>query len=91
MLKRKYNELEEEQFNISSINDVKTKLDKNKKRLIDISREMIGINMQIKCLESQLKKLCNHDWCKVKEETGIFNRPPLKCFKCGLIKAVAQA
>ena len=88
MLKRKYNEIEdeEERFNINSINDVKTKLDKNKKRLIDISREIIGLNMQIKCLESQLNQLCKHNWCKMIEDVGIYDRAPLKCMICGTLK-----
>ena len=87
MLKRKYNKIEdeEEQFNINSINDVKNKLDKNKKRIIDISREMKGLNMQIKCLESQLNKLCKHNWCKMTEDVGMYNRAPLKCMICGYI------
>lgn len=89
MLKRKYNEIEcerEEEFNINSISDVKTKLDKKKKRLIEISREMKGLNMQIKCLESQLNKLCKHNWCKMTEDVGIYNRAPLKCMICGRIE-----
>ena len=91
MLKRNYNEIKEsKEFDINSVNDVKSKLDRKKQRLLGISHEMTGINMQIKCLEIRLKKLCNHNWCKVKEDTGMYNRPPLECSSCGLIKSVAQ-
>ena len=89
MLKRKYNEIdceEEENFNINSISDVKTKLDKKKKRLIEIAHEMKGLNMQIKCLESQLNQLCKHNWCKMIEDVGLYDRAPLKCMICGKIK-----
>lgn len=92
-LKRNYEEIEEEKndFNMNSINDVKLKLDKKKQRLMDISREMMGLNMQIKCLKSQLNKLCKHEWVKIKEDVGVYNRSPLKCVKCDLIRSVAQA
>jgi hypothetical protein len=91
-LKRNYKEIEEEKtdYNMNSINDVKLKLDKKDKRLTEISREMMGLNMQIKCLKSQLNKLCKHKWVKIKEDTGVYNRPPLKCVNCNLIKSVTQ-
>lgn len=92
-LKRNYEEIEEDEtrFNMNSINDVKLKLDEKKQRLLDISHEIMGLNMQIKCLKSQLNKLCKHEWVKIKENTGVYNRPPLKCVNCDLIKSVAQA
>lgn len=91
-LKRNHDEIEEEKtdFNMNSINDVKLKLYKKKQRLSEISREIMGLNMQIKCLKSQLNKLCKHKWEKIKEETGVYNRPSLKCINCNLIKSVAQ-
>ena len=91
--KRNHEEIEEEgaKYNMNSIYDVKLKLDRKEQRLSDISREMMGLNMQIKCLKSQLNKLCKHEWVKTKEDTGVYSRPPLKCVNCDLIKSVAQA
>lgn len=91
-LKRNHEEIEDKKnFNMNSINDVKFKLDKKKQRLSDIKREIMGLKMQIKCLEGQLKKLCKHNWVKINEETGVYNRPPIKCTNCDLIKSVVQA
>ena len=86
MLKRNFDKIEEKDFNMNNLVDVKTRLDKKRQRLMDISREMKGLNMQIKCLESQINKLCKHNWCKVIEDAGIYNRAPLKCIICGTIK-----
>ena len=51
----------------------------------------MGLKMQIRCLEGQLKSLCKHEWVKSKEETGVYNRPPIKCMHCGIFESVAQA
>lgn len=92
MLKRNFEEMEEKkrEFNMNSVTDVSNKLKIKKLKLSDIKREMMGLSMQIKSLEGQLKKICKHNWVKIIEETGMYNKPPLKCMNCGLIQAVAQ-
>ena len=72
---------------MNNLMDVKLRLDSKRQKLLDMTREIKGLNMQIKCLESQLNKLCNHNWCKVIEEVGVYNRAPFKCMICGIIKA----
>jgi len=88
MLKRNYDEIEEKKkdFNMNNLVDVISRLDSKKQKLLDMSREIKGLNMQIKCLESQVNKLCDHNWCKVTEDVGLYNRAPLKCMICGTIK-----
>ena len=91
MLKRHHEEtVDEVKFDINSISDVRERLKEKKYRLNEILREMKGLNMQIKCLESQLNTLCKHEWEKLDEETGVYNRPPKKCKMCGKIEQVAQ-
>jgi len=86
--KRPYGEFVEKkkEFNMNNLVDVKSRLDSKRQKLLDMTREIKGLNMQIKCLESQLNKLCDHKWYKVREETGVYNRAPLKCINCGTIK-----
>jgi hypothetical protein len=92
MLKRNFEEIEEKknEFNMNSVDKVSNRLKRKKQRLLAIKHEMMGLNMQIKCLEGQLKKICKHNWVKIREDTGMYNKPPLKCMNCGLIQAVAQ-
>ena len=92
MLKRNFEEMEEKknELNMNSVIEVSNKLKRKKQKLSDMKREIIGLSMQIKSLEGQLKKICKHNWIKIREETGVLNRPPLKCMNCGLIQAVAQ-
>ena len=92
MLKRNFEEMEEKknEFDMNSVDKVSNRLKRKKQRLLDIKHEMRGLVMQIRCLEGQLKKICNHNWVKIIEETGMLNKPPLKCMNCGLIKSVAQ-
>jgi hypothetical protein len=92
MLKRNFQEMEEKknEFDMNSVDKVSNRLKRKKQRLLDIKHEMMGLNMQIRCLEGQLKQICNHDWVKIIEDTGMYNKPPLECMNCGIIKPVAQ-
>ena len=92
-LKRARTEIDNDKqnFNMNSVVDVKSRLNKKKQKLLNMTRELMGLKMQIRCLEGQLKSLCKHEWVKSKEETGVYNRPPIKCMHCGIVESVAQA